>query len=111
MNKSEKEIQIEKLESIIKNIKRYRISKSNAHEILRTLSTFNHTFSKEFSLIADSCNENSDGEIHISDGISDLENYAYSKLKVKDDKYFYSGIKQVTKGLEYLLYELNQISD
>lgn len=111
MEGSEKEIEIEKLEAFKRQIRRTRISKQAAHSILRDLSVFNTTFWKEYPLLVELYRRNSTAEIYISDGTTELEQYANSKLVRKDDHYFYSGVENVTRGIDYLIIELNRISE
>ncbi len=98
--------EIEKLQKIKKDWLRTYARKDSAHELLGKISIFNHTFFVQFPAASKFYNKNSDAEIYITDGIEDLEQYANSKLKQKDDKYFYSGIKNIERGLERLIHHL-----
>lgn len=100
--------EIEKLQNIKNDWSRTYIGKDNAHELLRQISRFNHTFSVQFPNASMFYYRNSESEIYVSDGIESLEQYANSKLKQKDDKYFYSGIRNIEMGLELLIYLLQR---
>jgi hypothetical protein len=108
MERSEKEIELEKLEFFKRQITRTRMSKHAAHSILRDLSAFNTTFWKEYPLLTEYYKRNSTAEIYISDGTTELEQYANSKLVRKDDRYFDAGIRNVIQGLDFLIFHLNE---
>lgn len=100
--------EIEQLQNIKKDWLRTYIRKDSAHELLRKISSFNHTFSVQFPNASKYYYQNSDAEIYITDGKEEIEQYAFSKLKQKDDKYFYSGIKNLEMGFDLLIHFLQR---
>lgn len=83
--------------------------KSSAHSLLSKVKLFNHTFNVKFKDAERFYHEDSSAEIDISDGIEDLEIYVKSKLKVKDDKYFYRSLNKFRDGLKTLIFNLESI--
>lgn len=80
--------------------------KSSARSLLSKVKLFNHTFNVKFKTAERFYHEDSFAEIDITDGIEDLEIYLKSKLKVKDDKYFYRSLNKFRDGLETLIFNL-----
>jgi hypothetical protein len=104
MNEENKEIF--ELELLKKECELTNCEKFAANKLLSKIKIFNHTFNNNFNLAKKFYTLNSSAEIDISDGIEDLETYAKSKLKVKDDKYFYRGLNKLRDGLQTLIFNL-----
>ena len=81
-------------------------SKSKAYCLLSEIAIFKHTFSTNFPHFVEHFKRNSHAEIYFTDGISELERYSESKLKVKDDVLFHDGLKNICYGFNSLIIDL-----
>ena len=103
MKKENIKAEIEKLKMIKFKWYQTNLGKSNTNDLLSLISSFNHTFSLNFPNAVTYYDKNSSAEINITDGIKELNSYVRSKLKKKDDHYFYDGIKNITNGIQILI--------
>lgn len=85
--------------------------KRSAFDISIELSNFIHTLKVNFPHASRYYVPNRIAEIHFTDGKENLDYYQNSKLKKKDDPYFYRGIKDIQFGMKDLIRDLKAILD
>ncbi len=95
--------EINKLEKIKRTWPFTRMNKNVVSDLLSEIRSFNHTFTAQYKYAQDFYFHNSSAEIEITDGIEELKNYLKSKLKKKDDRYYYSGIENIKNGLDRII--------
>lgn len=104
MDKAEEiNIEIKNLEAVLLKIDLTRMSKQNARDLKSYIEIFNHTFSVNFPLSVNHYKRNQSNEIDVTDGLKDLERYGESKLKQKDDYYFWDGKKRIKCGIQGII--------
>lgn len=87
---------------------RTMLNKSQARDLVSKIGIFNHTFSVKFPNSVKHYRRNRFAEIHITDAISELEHYSKSKLKKKDNDYFYDGMKNMKWGIDRIILDLQR---
>lgn len=102
------EQEIKELKKIKTQWKKTIINKSQTQNLVNKIGVFNHTFSINFPNSAKHYRNNGFAEIHITDGISELEHYSKSKLKKKDNPYFYKGMKNIEWGIDTIISHLQK---
>ncbi|MEX2566477.1 MAG: hypothetical protein WD431_11085, partial [Cyclobacteriaceae bacterium] len=108
MKNQQIETEIEKLKKISRDWHRTRQDKNSAHILLRSISRFNQSFRSEFPSLCDYYVRNSPAEVYITDGIENLEIYANSQLKRKDNDKFEKGLGDVIEGIDMLILKLEE---
>lgn len=83
-------------------------NKSDVWRLISDIQIFNHTFSVNFPNSIKYYRQNSRAEIYMTDGLMELKIYSNSKLKVKDDIYYYQGIKNVTNSINEIIFNLKE---
>lgn len=96
-------IEITNLENLKQAWKQTLKDKAAVRSLISNVNFFKQTFQSNYHFAQKHFVKNHIAEIEISDGLEELENYAGSKLKVKADKYFYSGINNLENGLETII--------
>lgn len=104
--------EIEELNRIKSKWSHTFMDKPRARDLLLSIRNFNHTFSADFPNAVKHYKRNSSAEINITDGIEELEKYANSNLKKKDDHYFDDGLRHLTNGIQKIIASLeNELKD
>ena len=98
--------EIDELERTKRAWSRTRKDKQAVRDLLSSIGVFNHVFTARFTLAQSYYNRNDLAEIEITDGINDLEHYAESKLKQKDDRYYYSGMSHIQRRIDTIINRL-----
>lgn len=106
--KEEIELEIKELESLKRKTNKRHADKRDAFEISSELGSFKFLVNSKYKHGSKYFPLNGTAEIDITDAIEDLDYYSNSKLKRKDDHYFYSGIKKCQRGLEHIIWNLKQ---
>lgn len=106
MKKENIENEITELKKIKYKWSRTSQNRSQAHNLISEIGNFNHTFSVEFPNSVKHYRQNRYAEIHITDGISDLNQYAKSNLKQKDNSYFFQGLQNIDRGIAKIIMDL-----
>lgn len=102
------ENEINELRKIKQTWSRTRIDKSLVRDLVTSIGLFEHTFSVKFPNAEKYFLKNKIAEIAITDGKSELDYFANSKLKVKDNHYFYAGINNITRGIQTIISSLEK---
>ncbi len=98
--------EIKQLKAVLSKIDTTRISKQNASDLRSFIGTFNHMFSVNHPLSVNHYRRNQFNEINVTDGLEDLERYSASKLKQKDDHYFWDGKERLSNGIKGIIRNL-----
>lgn len=108
----------ENIQNEIKELKKIMVkwsytqkNRSEAWNLISEIEIFNHMFSSSFPSSVKYYKRNSRAEICMTDGIQELRIYSNSKLKIKDDVYFYDGLRNVNNALLNIIHELNEELD
>ena len=106
MNNEQIQTEIIELKSFVKKIDYCGKSKMDASNLISEVGIFLHTLSVQFPIGAKYYIRNHSNEINITDGMNDLKTYEKSKLKKKDDHYFYSGKENIKRGINGIIRNL-----
>ena len=108
MDKKAIENEIVELKKVKSLWTRTMLNKSQVRDLVTKIGIFNHTFSVKFPNSVEHYRKNRFAEIQITDAISELEHYSKSKLKQKDNHYFYDGMKNLKWGIDTIISKLER---
>lgn len=100
--------EIIELEKICVEWVRTKMSKNNAQMLVGKMGVFLDTFSLRFPHGFEIYSKNPFIKVNFNDGIEELEYYAASNLKQKDNEYFSNGIRHVSYALNGIVRDLQK---
>lgn len=98
--------EIKQLKTVLTKIATTKISKQSASDLSSLMRIFNHTFTVRFPISIKHYEKNCSNEIDVTDGLEDIEQYSESKLKQKDDHYFWNGKEKLSNGIKGIIRDL-----
>ncbi|WP_282051442.1 hypothetical protein [Maribacter aquivivus] len=108
MKKDLIKVEINGLKDIRLDWSRTRMSKSKAQELFSKIGIFEHTFSVNYPNTKKYYQTDSFVRLKFMDGKDDIEYYANSNLKKKDDEYFRNGLKNLDQAIKGLIQGLDE---
>jgi hypothetical protein len=106
MNKTTMEI--EKLKKIKLEWLKTDMNKGQAQNLVSKIDNFIHTLPVNFPNSTKYYKKNLYAEINLTDGTSELESFAESNLKMKDNHYFNDGIRHIGYGIDKIIKDLEK---